>query len=85
MGYTIAYLGKMYDIFPTLMVNNDQTWIHSVQTIREWTWESNRTKLIKVLGMEDKRQITIVISSIIDGLPLPFKSYLQVPQTEHCH
>jgi len=25
MGYTIAYLAKIYDIFPTLMVNNVQT------------------------------------------------------------
>lgn len=72
MGYTIAYLVKIYDIFPTLMVNNGQTWIHLVPTIREWTWESNDTKHIKVLGMEDKKQITLVISSIVDGLHLPF-------------
>jgi len=25
MGYIVAYLAKIYDIFPTLMVNNDQT------------------------------------------------------------
>jgi hypothetical protein len=25
MGYTIVSLAKNYDIFPTLMVNNDQT------------------------------------------------------------
>jgi hypothetical protein len=34
MGYIVAYLAKIYDIFPTLMVNNDQTWIHLVPTTR---------------------------------------------------
>jgi len=35
--------------------------------------------------MEDKKQITLVVSSIVNGLPLPSRSYLQVPQIEHYH
>jgi hypothetical protein len=47
------------------MVNNDQIGIHLVPTIRKQLY-----KTIKVLEMEDMTQIALVVSSIIDGLPL---------------
>jgi hypothetical protein len=66
-GDMVAYLVKIYNIAPTLVVNNDQTRVHLVLT-RKWTWENKGTKHIKVLGMEAKKQITIVVSSAVGGL-----------------
>jgi hypothetical protein len=43
------------------VVNNEQFGIHLVSTIGKRTWES---KGIRVLGVEDKRQVTMVVSSI---------------------
>jgi hypothetical protein len=68
MGYKVAYLVKIYNIPPTLVVNNDQIGVHLVPIVRKWTWENKGTKHIKVLRMEDKRQIIIVVSSTVDGL-----------------
>jgi hypothetical protein len=62
MGYKVAYLVKIYNNPPTLVM----------LIARERTWENKGTKHIKVLGMEDKRQITLVISSTVDGLFLFF-------------
>jgi hypothetical protein len=39
------------------MINNDQIEVHLVPTAREWTWEGEGTKHIKVLGIEDKKQV----------------------------
>ncbi len=68
MGYKVVYLVKIYNIPPTLVVNSDQTRVHLVPIVRKRTWENKGTKHIKVLRMEDKRQITIVVSSTVDGL-----------------
>jgi hypothetical protein len=67
MVYKIAYLLKLYSIPPCLVVNIDQIGIHLVPTIGERTWESKGSKHIQVLGVEDKRQVTIVVSSTANG------------------
>jgi hypothetical protein len=42
-----------------------------IPTSRERTWESKGSKHIQVLGVEDERQITIVIFSTANGFLLP--------------
>jgi hypothetical protein len=37
------------------------------------SWESRGAKQIQVLGVKDKRQVTIVTSLIVDGNILPFQ------------
>jgi hypothetical protein len=73
MAYNITYLVKLYFIPLCLMVNNDQIKIHLVPIVGETTWESKGTKHIQVLGVEDKRQITMVVSSLANGYLFPRK------------
>ncbi len=49
------------------MVNNIQTIIHLVSTIGERTWENKGSKHIQVLGVEDKKQVILVVSSVTNG------------------
>lgn len=58
MGYRFVYFVKGYNIPPTLVINNDQIWVYLVPTAGKWTWEGEGTKHIKVLGIEDKKQVT---------------------------
>jgi len=71
MTYHVIYVVKAYNIPPSLVVNSDETSIHLVPTARECTWESKGSKHIHVLGIEDKRQVTMVVSSSTAGLFSP--------------
>jgi hypothetical protein len=71
MAYEIAYLMKLYWIPPCLVVNTSQNGIHLVLTVGERTWENKGSKHTQVLGVEDKRQITLVVSSTTNGNLLP--------------
>jgi hypothetical protein len=53
------------------MVKNDQTRLHLVPIVGEWTWESKGAKHIKVSGIENKKHVTFIVSSFVDGLFLP--------------
>ena len=72
-----AYLVKVHNIPQELVVNSDQTWIHLVLTGGSKTWKTKGAKHVKVHGAEDKRQITIIISSAIDGYCLSFQVIFQ--------
>jgi hypothetical protein len=48
-----------------------QTGIHLVPTGGDRTWEKKRSKDIHVIRVENKKQITIVVSSAVDGCFLP--------------
>jgi hypothetical protein len=41
--------------------------------VGERTWEKKGSKDIQVLGVEDKRQITIIVSFVADGSSLPLE------------
>ncbi len=69
--YKIAYLAKLYLIPPHLVVNTNQTRIHFVPIIGERTWENKGSKHIQVLGVEDKRQVTLVLSFVANGNLFP--------------
>jgi hypothetical protein len=70
MAYHVTYIAKAYNIPPSLLVNSDQTNVHLVPTTREHTWES-RVPNTYAFGIEDKRQVTMVVSSFIKRLLLP--------------
>jgi hypothetical protein len=46
-------------------VNNDQIGVHLVPNGDEKTWELKGTKHVQVLGLEDERKMTMVVSSNI--------------------
>ena len=71
MNYIIAYLVKVYDILLYLVINSDQTGIHLVPSAGGRTWDVKGVKDVKILGLEDKRQITCVVSSNASGELLP--------------
>jgi hypothetical protein len=72
MSYRVAYLVKIYNIPRELVINTDQTGMHLVPTGGSHTWKKRGAKDVKVLGIEDKRQITTCVSSSAsdDFLPL---------------
>ena len=56
-----------------LVVNNDQTGIHLVPTGGARTWDTKGIKQVRVHGLKDKRQVTVVISSAATSEVLPFQ------------
>ena len=73
MAQRLAYLSKCYSILKELVVNSDQTGIHLVPTCGTRTWDVKGTKHVAVIGVEDKRQITVTVSSSAAGNLLPFQ------------
>lgn len=49
------------------------TCIHLVPMAKERTWERRGSKDIKIVGLEDKRQVTACVSSTADGTLLPMQ------------
>ena len=49
------------------------TGIHLVPMAKERTWERRGSKDIKIVGLEDKRQVTACVSSAVDGTLLPMQ------------
>lgn len=73
MAQRVAYLVKAHSIPPQLVVNTDQTGIHLVPTGGAHTWAQKGSKHVLVHGVEDKRQITVSVSSSAAGDLLPFQ------------
>jgi hypothetical protein len=73
MSQRVAYLVKAHSIPPELVVNTDQTGIHLVPTGGAHTWVLKGSKNVLVHGNEDKRQITVSVSSTAAGGLLPFQ------------
>ncbi len=63
MAYRNVYFLKAYSIPLALVVNNDKSKVHLVPTNGEKTWEPKGTKHVQVLGLENKRRVTMVVSS----------------------
>jgi hypothetical protein len=62
---------KAYNILVILVVNNDQTNVHLIPIARERILENKKTQHIKALMVENKRQVTLVVSSVASGFLLP--------------
>jgi hypothetical protein len=70
MAYQVVYLMKVYNIILTLIIKSDQTSVHLIPTTRERIWESKGSRHIQVLGVENKRQITMVVFLATNGFSL---------------
>ena len=69
MAQRTAYLVKAHSIAPELVINTDQTGIHLVPAGGARIWAEKGSKHVQILGMEDKRQITVsVFSSVARNL-----------------
>jgi hypothetical protein len=73
MAYQVIYLMKAYNIPLALVVNNDQTCVHLIPKTKERTWENKGSKRIQVFEVENKTQITMVVSSTTNGFLLPLQ------------
>jgi hypothetical protein len=77
MAHMVAYIVKAYNIPTCLVINTYQTRIHLVPTRGDRTWETKGAKHIQVLGIEDKKQITTIVSSSTNGTLLPLQIVFQ--------
>jgi hypothetical protein len=73
ISYWIAYLVKVYNIPSSLVVNNNRTKVHLLLIVSERTWEIKGKKYVKILGMDYKRKVTMVVSIIVSVLLLPLQ------------
>jgi hypothetical protein len=71
MAYKFVYFVKAYLIPPTLVVNNYQIRVHLVPNNGARTWEPKGTKHVQVLNLENKKQVTTVVSFNVVGDLLP--------------
>jgi hypothetical protein len=64
-------------------VSSDQTKIHLIPNGDKRTWESKGTKRVQVLSFEDKKQLTMVVSSSVikDLLPPQIVFTSSTPRT----
>ena len=56
----------MEDIPQPLIINWDQTGTHFVP-VSEWTVEVKGSKRVEVAGLNDKRQMTVVLAGTLNG------------------
>jgi hypothetical protein len=74
MAYHITCLAKAYNIPPSLVVNSDKIDIRLVPTYQENAHgKVGGSKHIHMLGIKDRRQVTMVVSSSAIGLLLPLQ------------
>ncbi len=76
MAFRVAALCKTEGIPPELVCNSDQTAVHLRPAI-EQTYEVKGVKEVKCLGKDDKRQITVVVSSTASGELVPLQLVFQ--------
>jgi hypothetical protein len=85
MAQQVAHLVTLYNIAPQLVINTVETGLHVVPSGGEKTWERKGSKHVKVLGQEDKRQVTVVVSSDLQVDHYRCKSLLLVRHNVHFH
>ena len=61
----------MHNTSPYLVINSNQTGIHLIQSARRRTLNVKGLKDVKIIGLEDKKQIICIISSNALGELLP--------------
>lgn len=83
MAKRIAFFMQAYKVHPSLIVNMDQTGVH-LAPVDNRTYESRGEKSVRVIGAEDKRQITACVASSLDGDLLPLQLIFQ-GKTSACH
>ena len=68
----IAYTIKEHDIPPSLFVNTDQTQLVYAPGTK-LTWAETGAKQVSVVGLDEKRAVTLVVSVANNGDLLPFQ------------
>ena len=68
---------------PQLILNFDQTNAKFVP-VSEWTLEKSGTKHVSIIGLEDKREMTVLLYCTLSGGLLP-PQLVYAGKTEHCH
>jgi len=74
MMHRVAYLVKAHNVPTLFVINMNQIGIHLLPIGGKRTWEKKGSKDIHVLGVEDKRKITVAISFAVDGSSLPLQA-----------
>jgi DDE superfamily endonuclease len=83
MAKRIAFFMQTYKVHPSLVINMDQTGVH-LAPVDNRTYDSRGTKDVRLIGVDDKRQITVCIASSLDGDLLPPQLIFQ-GKTDACH
>lgn len=83
MAKRIAFNIQVHKVHPSLVVNMDQTGILLAPADCR-TYETKGSKAVKVIGADDKRQITACIASSLSGDLLPLQLIFQ-GKTDQCH
>ncbi len=76
MAFRVAALCSMHLVPDCLVVNSDQTGVH-LKPFSERTYEIKGAKQVLNLGKEDKRQFTVLGSTVADGVLLPLQVVFQ--------
>ncbi|CAH1248531.1 Hypp8212 [Branchiostoma lanceolatum] len=72
-----------HNILDDMVVNFDQTGVQSVPS-GEWTLEEAGARQVSIVGLEDKRQITVPLTISLAGQLRP-PQVLYQGKTEKCH
>ena len=78
----IKVVVNLEDILNELILNWDQTAINYVPVLN-WTMAKEGSKKVKIAGVDDKRQITVVLAGALTGELLPLQLIYQ-GKTEKC-
>ena len=77
MVLRVAYIVKKKQVPPRLVINSDQVGQHLVAGCDTGTFAESGAKTVEVVGSDDKRMFTFVVSSDAEGTLLPFQVVLQ--------
>lgn len=72
-----------HSIPPELVVSVNKTGVKMVP-VSEWTLEHQGVKEVSIVGLEDKREITVFLASSLSGTMLP-PQVLYEQTTDRCH
>jgi hypothetical protein len=81
--FRIAYAIKEYDVPSSLFVNSDQTQLLYAPGDK-MTWTDTNSKQVELVGAEEKRAFTVMVSVANDGTALPFQAIYQGLSTKSC-
>ncbi|KAF6740973.1 hypothetical protein DFP72DRAFT_743759, partial [Ephemerocybe angulata] len=68
-----SYVIREHDIVPELFINSDQTQVVYAPGDK-MTYDKKGEKQVRVIGLEEKRAFTVVVSVASDGSVLPFQA-----------
>jgi hypothetical protein len=83
MAKRVAFFMQLHKVHPSLVVNMDQTGVH-LAPVDSRTYSERGSKDVRVIGAEDKRQITACLASSLHGDLLPLQLIFQ-GKTDACH